>query len=524
MKKLLSALVAFLLILSMLAIPALGEPAEPLNIVCTTFPQYDWVMNILGDAAETADVTLLLDSGLDLHSYQPTAEDIALISTADLFIYVGGASDAWVADVLAAAANPNLTALSMVDLVDAKMEETVEGMQEGAHAHDHDHEPFTEEDIQDRTLEDFAGAWISLHPLMVSGELDEYCRYKAEADEDEAATLESYRERYIESWAIDVDAVTVSGDTISFIAADGTIREAQYRYAGYAVKTSESGNLSVRYQFETDAEDAVRYVQFYDHGHAPGKAAHFHLYIGDEGFDALLESPTNPFFMPADYTIDQILADLMDHGHGHSHSHDHDEEHAHDDDHDHDHDHDHAHDHAHIDEHVWLSLRHAQTLTREIAAALAALDADNAALYQENAEAYIGKLSALDSAYQVAVGSAARKTLLFADRFPFRYLADDYGLTYFAAFSGCSAETEASFETVAFLANKVGELELPVVLVIEGGDQKIAETVIANAQTDGAKILVLNSLQSITAKELAAGASYLGAMEDNLAVLTEALN
>ena len=149
---------------------------------------------------------------------------------------------------------------------------------------------------------------------------------------------------------------------------------------------------------------------------------------------------------------------------------------------------------------------------------------DRADAYRANADAYIEALLALDARYRETIDSAARKTMLFADRFPFRYLADDYGLAYYAAFSGCSAETEASFETVAFLAGKVDELDLPAVLVIEGAAHKIANTVIANSAGKDAKILVLNSLQSVTARDLAAGVSYLDTMEQNLAVLQEALN
>ena len=116
-----------------------------------------------------------------------------------------------------------------------------------------------------------------------------------------------------------------------------------------------------------------------------------------------------------------------------------------------------------------------------------------------------------------------RKTILFADRFPFRYLADDYGLTYYAAFVGCSAETEASFETIAFLAKKVDELKLPVVLTIEGNNHSIAETVVSSTQEKNQQILVMNSLQSVTEKDIADGESYLGIMTENLEVLKEAL-
>ena len=116
------------------------------------------------------------------------------------------------------------------------------------------------------------------------------------------------------------------------------------------------------------------------------------------------------------------------------------------------------------------------------------------------------------------------KTLLFGDRFPFRYLADDYGLTYYAAFSGCSAESEASFSTIVFLARKVDELGLPAVLTIEHPRTRIAETVVENTEAKNQKILSLDSMQGTTAADLQAGTTYLSVMESNLEVLKEALN
>ena len=115
------------------------------------------------------------------------------------------------------------------------------------------------------------------------------------------------------------------------------------------------------------------------------------------------------------------------------------------------------------------------------------------------------------------------KTVLFGDRFPFRYLVDDYGLSYYAAFVGCSAETEASFETVIFLANKVDELSLPAVLTIESGDGRIARTIVDNTAAKTAQILQMDSMQSTTAQDVAAGETYLSAMARNLDVLRQAL-
>jgi len=155
---------------------------------------------------------------------------------------------------------------------------------------------------------------------------------------------------------------------------------------------------------------------------------------------------------------------------------------------------------------------------------LVTVDPERESLFRANAEGYIEKLEALDGRYAGVVETAQRTTLLFADRFPFAYLAEDYGLTCYAAFSGCSAETEASFETITFLSGKVKELSLPAVLVIESSDGSIARTVIESAGEKNVKILTMHSCQSVTVKALEAGISYLSVMEENLAVLMEALN
>ncbi len=224
---------------------------------------------------------------------------------------------------------------------------------------------------------------------------------------------------------------------------------------------------------------------------------------------------------------EEKIVEGMEHEHHHHDA-------KHDDDHDDDHDkekHDHAKKHDHdedeheheIDEHVWLSLRNAATLVKSIAAELAALDPDNAKAYRANADAYCAKLAALDGEYAKAVAGAKRKTILVADRFPFRYLADDYGLEYFAAFSGCSAESEASFKTIAFLAKKVDALALPVIVTMEGATHKIAETVRRTTQAKNQRILTLDSLQS-TGGEAAKTTHYLDVMRRNLETLKATLN
>ena len=152
------------------------------------------------------------------------------------------------------------------------------------------------------------------------------------------------------------------------------------------------------------------------------------------------------------------------------------------------------------------------------------LDPDHKDVYTANVSTYLQKLDQLNQRYQQAVDSAARKTVLFGDRFPFRYLVDDYGLTYYAAFAGCSAESEASFETVSFLAKKVDELALPCVLTIEGTQHKIAETIVQNTKKKDPKVLTMDSMQATTSDDVKAGTTYLSVMEKNLGVLKEALN
>ena len=305
---------------------------DKLSIVTTIFPEYDWVREILGEKADNAEITMLLDNGVDLHSYQPTADDIVKISDCDLFIYVGGESDEWVEDALRNAANRNMKVINLLEVLgdSVKTEEIVEGMQEEEYEHE-------------------------------------------------------------------------------------------------------------------DAEE---------------------------------------------------------HEHEDAEEHEHEEE---------------------ADEHVWLSLKNAKMLVRVISKALQELDPDSKDIYAANADAYVKKLSALDAEYQTAVDAASNKTILFGDRFPFRYLVDDYGLRYYAAFVGCSAETEAGFETISFLAKRVDEWKLPCVLTIEGAQHKIAETIVRNTTAKNQRVLTMDSMQSTTSKDVKNGTTYLSVMEKNLSVLKEAL-
>ncbi len=185
------------------------------------------------------------------------------------------------------------------------------------------------------------------------------------------------------------------------------------------------------------------------------------------------------------------------------------------------------HDHEHedeVDEHIWLSVQNAKVLVSAITEELCGVDEENAALYQSNAASYLAELSDLDELFEETVSSAKRSVLVFADRYPFRYLAHNYGLTCYAAFSGCSAESEASFATILALVRHVEENALPYVMVLENSTQGIAKQVIDNTKSKDQGILVLNSLQSVTREDIENRATYLGLMKEDLAVLKTALN
>lgn len=326
--------------------------SNKISIVCTTFPQYDWVKNILGEEAERFDVTLLLDNGVDMHSYQPTVKDIATAGSSDLFIYVGGESDTWVADALKEAKNKDLKAINLMETLgnSIKEEEIIEGMQEEREFLGHSHERSSKEK-QEQTQK-------------------------------------------------------------------------------------ENHENSQKINGQKEAVD---------------------------------EEPE-------------------------------------------------------YDEHIWLSIRNVEIMVKNIEKAIEQLDSDNAKVYQTNAENYIKKLNTLDKQYANTIQNAKYKAVLFGDRFPFRYMADDYDLKYYAAFAGCSAETMAGFETVTFLAKKADELQLPVILTIENSDGRIAEAIKSNTTKKNQKILTMNSLQSVTKEQLADGITYLQVMQENLSVLSEALN
>jgi zinc transport system substrate-binding protein len=172
------------------------------------------------------------------------------------------------------------------------------------------------------------------------------------------------------------------------------------------------------------------------------------------------------------------------------------------------------------DEHVWTSPKNAMIICRAIAACLAEADPVNAAWYGENAAAYLAELDELDAAFRAAVDKGSRKTVVFGDRFPFRYLADAYGLSYFAAFPGCSTETEPSAATVAFLIDKVRAEHIPVVFHIELSNERMADVI---CEASGAKKLLLHAGHNISKKDFEAGLGYLELMKRNVVNLEEAL-
>ena len=314
MKRVLSLALALVMLFSLAACSGAARRAR-VQIVTTSFPLYDWTRNIVGDT-EGVEITWLMDSGVDPHSFQPTTKDLVFVSDCDVFVYVGGESEAWADDAVSSMKNENALVVKLLD-----------GLQEAALAE-----------------EDVPGA-------------------EPEHEEEEEGAL---------------------------------------------------------------------------------------------------------------------------------------------------------------DEHIWMSLRAAQLCVTMICDALCAVDSENAETYTENAEHYCDALHELDHDYASAISESKLDTILVADRFPFRYLAEDYDLNYYAAFAGCSAETEASFQTVLGLSQKADELGLPVILVTENSTGDIAEAVSEGSQNEP-PVRTLDSLQSVTSEIAADGVTYLSIMEQNLEVLKEAL-
>lgn len=184
-----------------------------------------------------------------------------------------------------------------------------------------------------------------------------------------------------------------------------------------------------------------------------------------------------------------------------------------------DHDHDH-HEESEYDEHVWTSPRNAKIIVQAISQVLCDIDKDNSSIYRRNTASYVKKLDELNTDFKNIVDAGVRKTIVFGDRFPFRYFADEYGLDYFAAFPGCSTETEPSAATVAFLIDKVKTENIPVVFHIELSNEKMADTI---CEATGAKKLLLHACHNIAKSDFEKGISYLDLMTANLEAIKEAV-
>ena len=203
--------------------------------------------------------------------------------------------------------------------------------------------------------------------------------------------------------------------------------------------------------------------------------------------------------------------------------HNYDEVDLHDDDeHDEHHHHD---DEIEFDEHIWFSIDVVKVAVNEITNALCTLDNENIEVYEQRKQTYISKLNLLDTKYKNALSNASKDTIIVCDRFPFAYLTDAYDINYYAAFLGCSAETEASFETITFLSNKIDELDTNNVIILESSKDKLAKTIIHSTKNHKlADIHVLDSMQSTTLAQIMNGKTYIGVMEENLETLKKVLN
>lgn len=173
-----------------------------------------------------------------------------------------------------------------------------------------------------------------------------------------------------------------------------------------------------------------------------------------------------------------------------------------------------------LDEHVWTSPLNAIKISEEICNALCKLDTDNAEAYKTNFTAYKAQLMALDREFRQVIKNSGKHTLVFADRFPMRYFALEYGLDCYAAFPGCSSETEPSAKTVAYLIDRVREDKIPAVLYMEFSNQKMADVI---CEDTGCRKLPFYSAHSVSAEQLEQGVSYLDLMRINLNSLKEAL-
>jgi len=326
MKKIIACLLAGLMLV--VTFSACGAPAAStsassadssgkFSVVCTNFPEYDFVRQIAGGKAA---ITMLLTRGAGSHSYEPTPQDIITIQNSNLFVYVGGDSDAWVADVLSSMDQSKMTVFKLMDCVDLVEEELVEGMQPEA---------------------------------------------------EESST-----------------------------------------------------------QSETE------------------------------------EAPE-------------------------------------------------------MDEHVWTAPANAMKIVQKLSDTLCTLDSANQDTYKANTKTYLAQLQKLDDDFRQVIDNSKRKEIIVGDRFPFRYFCEEFGLTYYAAFPGCSTDTEADASTVAFLIDKVKEDQIPIVFHIELSNEQMCDSI---CEATSAKSELLNAVHNVSDSDFKAGVTYVSLMEHNVEVLKEALN
>ena len=428
-RKVISAFLLLTLILSGCGSKASGRTEDPvkgaaedrLQVVATIFPQYDFARQIAGDRA---DVYMLLKPGEEIHSYEPTPQDIKMIQNSDLFIYTGGENDVWVENILASFGEEKggPRTVRLLDLVETFEEEELEGMmpEKGEHDHGHSSEEEAVEGHDHEAEEDH------VH------ETEEDHDHEAEEDHDHEAEEDHEHE------------------------------------------TEEDNDHETEEEYDHEKED--------DRDHVSDAAT-------------------------------------ITGGHTHVHG-------------------------GEPDEHVWTSPENCVTLIQALTEEFCSADPDNAQTYRTNGDAYRDAFEELDTQYLEMAEKAGRKTILFGDRFPFRYLAEELGLTCYAAFSGCSAESEPSAATIAFLIDKAAEEQLPVVFQIEFSNGNIARAISEAAQVkikrnaakraEGAggtagteipqiQVLQLHSCHNVTGNEFNSGETCLSLMTKNLEALRTAL-
>ena len=320
MKKFKIALVLAIVLTVVISFASCSESnnSGKLSVVCAGFAEYDWTRNIIGDASDKFEITYLLDDGSDPHSFQPSIIDMANISDADLFVYIGGESNTWAQDIIMGSSSSSLKTLSLYELFSSEL-----------------------------------------------------------------------------------------------------------------IETSNSSE---------------------------------------------------------------------------SHVNDHEE-----------------HEHSAYDEHLWLSLKNAVKAVEAIRDSLIMIDPEGRDIYVENCSIYVESLRSLDAKYQSKLSMTKNNTLIFADRFPFSYLARDYSINFYAAYSGCSADSELNDDRIIFLADKMDELDISYICVIETSDGRLAETVGSATKKGSAEVIKFDSCQSVSAARVQKGVTYLGIMESNLELIIKAL-